>query len=1143
MTAREWLRSLGLESYADLLESQHVDLETLRILTDGDLQELGLPFGPRKRILHALLVLPGSAPTPGPSPAPPSALPAGGAPLGAAADGERRQLTVMFCDMVGFTELANRVDPEVLRGIIRRYEDACAACITRYEGFVFQRLGDGIVAFFGFPLAHEGEAERAIRAGLDIVDTLAETEVPEAGRLRVRIGLATGVVVVSAAERSAVGEAMNLAARLQGIAEPGQVVVSDRVHRMAAGRFEYTDLGLQTLKGIGSPTRAWHVKGQSAATTRFEAATLAGVTPLVGREEEFAQLLDRWERARTGAGQVVLVSGEAGIGKSRLMSVLRERLGEQGVETQHVQCSPYHVNSAFHPIIDHLSRRLSLRRDDPASGRLDALEHYMVTQLDRPRDDVPFVASILELPWRDRFAAPALSPRRHKEEGIRVLVDLAAAEARSRATLLLFEDVHWADPSTLQVIDVLIERVRETPLLVVLTHRPEFASRWGEQTHALSLDLSRLKRDESRAIVSRLTAGKAFPEALVTQIVNKADGIPLFVEELTKSVLESGELRDAGDHYTYAVGDHVSLPATLRDSLMARLDRVPAVREVAQVGAAIGRDFSYELLAAVSPMPAGALHDALERLTESGLAFRRGNIPDARFTFKHALVQDAAYDSLLRSRRQALHRAIAQVIESRFPAMREHEPELLARHYTSAGLDEAGIPLWRRAGELAMQRLALPEAIAHLRTGLARVEALPPGATRDRLDLAVRILLGPAVLAHRGWAAHEVSGILEPAWSLNQVLGDREAHLPVLHGLWVHYMCLARLATSLGWAERMLAVGRDLGDEELEICGHRAAMTSYFWMGRLREAKAHGDVILERYDPALHGHIAARTHSDPLTGDGIYRAHYLWMLGYADQARTVSAATAEHARRRNHPFDVAFALTLGAQVHEYCGDAGRLLACAEEAERIGREHGVPLMSEIMAEISRGEGWLLTDRPEEGIAQLGDSLARLSGTGHRVWVAYLGARLGAALAGQGDLARGVALVEENLHRDDCREDRVHLAEVLRLRGELYRQQGNAASAEEAFRESLAVAREQEARGWELRSALSLARALDARGARQEARDLLGPVFDWFSEGFDTRDLREARQFLQQLAVAEVTREPSSRSDSPRSTNFKQPEATT
>ena len=713
---KAWLSELGLSQYAEAFERNDIELDLLEGLTDQDLRELGVQtLGHRKRLLRAIAHLSQSR-IGAPGSVPQIAAPAIVAEPGA--EGERRQLTVMFCDMVGSTELSSRVDPEVLQQITRSYEDTCAAAITRYEGYVFQRRGDGVVAFFGYPLAHEGEAERAIHAGLEIIDSLSKLKGPDAGALQVRIGIATGLVVVSSGDKNAVGEAMNLAARLQAMAQPGSVVVSERVQRLGRGTFYYEDLGEHALKGLSHPTHAFRIVGVSEAVSRFEVATQEGLTPLVGREQEIGLLMEQWDLAQDGEGQVVLLSGEPGIGKSRILSALRERLEVEGARALRLQCSPYYVNSALYPSIDNFERALKFAREESTASKLDKLEALFVTHYGRPLEDVRFIASMLSIPFEDRYGPLSMSPERQKDETMRALVDLTEASARQAPTVLLYEDVHWADATTLDMLDLLIDRVRGFPLLIVLTHRPEFRHRWSEYGHVTALNLSKLTRVQSSMLVSNLAKGKALPQDLLEQIVAKTDGVPLFVEELTKSILESGELKDAGDHYAYVGSARtIATPATLKDALMARLDRYMPVREIAQIGAAIGRQFSYELISAVAPRAKAELDEALAQLKDSGLAFQRGAIPTAVYTFKHALVRDMAYESLLKTRRQELHRKIARVLEERFPKTKDTEPELLAYHYTQAGLIHGALEYWIKAGQRAVDRSAYTEALGHSRAG------------------------------------------------------------------------------------------------------------------------------------------------------------------------------------------------------------------------------------------------------------------------------------------------------------------------------------------------------------------------------------------------------------------------------------------
>jgi class 3 adenylate cyclase/tetratricopeptide (TPR) repeat protein len=729
----EWLQSLGLGQYTSLFETNGIDVDVVALLSDSELEKLGVLLGHRKKILRAISEIGStrlmSAPDAAASDATSPALAEGG---------ERRQLTVLFCDMVGFTELASRVDPEVLQLIVQAYEDACAVCITRYEGYVFQRLGDGIVAFFGYPLAHEGEAERAIHAGLSIVDSLYRIQVPEVERLQVRIGIASGMVVVSSIQKGAVGETMNLASRLQGIAPVSGVVVSERVRQLAGGRFIYEDLGEQTLKGIPQPTHVYRILGVSEIASRFEAATVAGLTPIVGRDQEMGLLMDRWAQAQGGEGQAVLVSGEPGLGKSRIVSAVRERLEAQGFRTLAFQCSPYHTNSPLYPSIDHLERALNFRRDDSVESKLDRLQALLVTHYGGSKEDLRFIAALLSIPAEARYGPVTMTAQQLKDEMLRALVDLIESAGQKRKTLVLFEDVHWADPTSLELLDLLIDRVTGIPLLLVLTHRPEFQNRWAHHGHVTGLGLPKLTAAQSRLIATSLAKDKPLPGNLLDEILAKTDGVPLFVEELTKAVLESRDLQEKqGRSERMGEGTAFAIPATLRDSLMARLDRNPAVKEIAQLGSAIGRGFSYELIRAIAPSTQTQLDRALQQLTDSGLAFQRGVPPDAIYTFKHALVQDVAYDSLLRSRRQELHEEIARVLESLQSGSLEEVCELLAYHYARSLNAEKAVDYLDLANRKAIRLNAVLEAKEYFVEAMRLLDTLPGSQEHHRRRIAL----------------------------------------------------------------------------------------------------------------------------------------------------------------------------------------------------------------------------------------------------------------------------------------------------------------------------------------------------------------------------------------------------------------------
>ena len=1120
---RQWLSSLDLSQYAEAFERNHIGWELLATLTNQDLLEIGVEsLGHRKKLLAAIAELNGHG-----SSASGAVVSAGElrpqgteAPAGAGRSlpGERRQLTVLFCDMVGFTELASRVDPEVLQGIVSRYEDTCAAAITRFEGYVFQRLGDGIVAFFGFPLAHEGEAERAIRAGLEIITALSRLDVAEVGHLSVRIGIASGMVVVSSAEKGAVGETMNLSARLQGIAQPGTIVVSEAVRRLAPGVFDYANLGEQRLKGIAKPGHAYRILGLSQAASRFEAATGATLTPLVGREQEVAVLLERWQLARGGEGQVVLLSGEPGIGKSRVLSALCERLAQGGAPALWLQCSPYHVNSAFRPFIEHLERQLDFERDEPAGSKLDKLDAYLSSRPNRRETDAPLLAQILSIAADDRYPPLAMTSQRQKDETIRALVSLAEAAARRDPVLVLFEDAHWADPTSLEVLAALIERVRQLPILFLVTHRPELRPRWLHHSHVAALVMPRLTQTQSSTMVARVAGARQLPPELVAQIVAKTDGVALFVEELTKAVLESGTLTQVGQRYEYsASAASVTIPATLRDSLMARLDRSLPVKEVAQIGAAIGREFSYGLISAVAPAGPAQLEDSLERLTESGLVFRRGVLRDAVFTFKHALVRDAAYDTLLKSRRRELHGRIAQVLEDRFASTAEAEPELLAHHFTEAAQTEQAVGYWCKAGELALKRMAPTEAISHLSRGLELVAALPATGERDARELDLRVPLGAAWMALRGWHAQEVASALAPALELATSLHRPEALLPVLPGLWVNRMTQGRNAESLQFAERMLAEGEGGEDSRLRLVGHMAAMASHWWVGNFLLTRQHGERVLELYDREAHRPIADLLNYDPKTMAHMYNASSAWILGYADTAVREMQAMEVHARWRGHAFDLLVALTFGALPSHYRGDLSEFRGRLDAAREVAQEQGLAFFGEVYAPWLGGFALGQEGRHREAVEALSTGIQAWSELGLLGLLPYARRLLAESLAATGALDQAIEVLDASLEQvaRPGWEERVHLAEVLRVRGVVLEQLGRLDDAEHDLRSAIEVACSQQAKSWELRAAMSLARLWNKQGRRGKARELLAPVYAWFTEGLESRDLRQARDLLGSL----------------------------
>ena len=1088
-----WLAVHGLLQLETLLKENDVDVATLLVLTEEDLKELGLSFGLRKRLLAAIRQEKLAAPK--------------------AEDEQRRQLTVLFCDIVGYTQLASKLDPEVLTGIVQAYEDLCAACVSRYEGYVFQRQGDGIVAFFGYPLAHEREAERAIRSGLDILEGARSLPHP----LELRVGIATGIVIVSSGGRTAVGEALNLASRLQGMAEPGTIAISSSVQKLAGAAFRYHPLGEADIKGFARPIPVFRVEDWDTDPAAVQKAP--GAAP-VGRDGELVSLASLWERVcATGEGHVVGISGEPGIGKSRIAADLCASIAGPANRLIRFQCSPFHLATPLYPVNAHLESLLEFSRGLDVEERLARIEGLVCGRHRLPPSDVRYVAAMMSVPFAQRFGEITDPPRLAKAETLRILMAMIASAASAAPAVLLFEDLHWADPTTCEALDLLVSGLAGVPVFVVATYRPEFTPRFAGEPRVTLLPLTRLNAEQSRALATRAAGGRLLPTHLMQMIVEKTDGVPLFIEELTRTLIESGQIVPEGDRYVQAGGTlTIALPETLRGSLTARLDRLVKAKRVAQIGAVIGRSFSRDFLCAVGEIEEPQLEDALGQLVESGLAYAEARVNGRHYVFKHALVQDAAYDSLLISQRKALHGRVAGLLAEHDRDLAERQPELIAHHLTAAGAEAKAVPLWLKAADLAMQRFAVSEAASHLRKGLAQISSIAPSNERDILELRYRAALGPVLVAERGWGHPELSNVLEPAWELAAARNDRASFLPVLNSLWVHYMSIDQLQHSVRWAERLIETGKATADGDLLIVGHRAMSGSAYWQGKLALARHHGDVLQAMYDPERHWHVAQIINNDPFTGEAVYRGMYLWMLGYPDQAIAASNALDAHARRRGHPFDLAFALTLGAQLFDFLHMPQELERRAEEANAVGRRYGVSLFFEMMGEISRGVAWLRAGRHAEAAEQIDRAVTRLAATGHGVWISYLRALRGEALAHLGAFDAARQVIDEGLAHIEKGEERCHYAEVLRLRGWVAELQLDGALAEDFYRRAIDVARLQEAKSWELRSTTSLAALLARRGRRDDAHAMLAEIHGWFREGFGTRDLMDATALLARLQSA-------------------------
>jgi TOMM system kinase/cyclase fusion protein len=1083
------------------------------------------------------------SPTPPESPEPP---PAPGGPDAAAlpaAVAERRQLTVMFCDLVDSTTLAVQRDPEELRDMVRAYQAACARVIVRFEGHIVQYLGDGLLVYFGYPLAHEDDAQRAVRAGLGIIEAIRQLNTrlaPERGvHLAIRLGVHTGLVVVgdvgdgTRQEQLALGETPNLAARLQGIAAPNTLVISAATWQLLRGFFACQPLGAYSIKGFTQPLEVYQVLYESTARSRLEAAGSTGLTPMVGQEQEIGLLLERWAQVKDGHGQVVLLSGEAGIGKSRLVQVLKEQVAsEPQAWLTPCQCSPYHQNTALYPMIDLLERVvLQFGRDETPQQKLSKLEGHLARYGLPLAEAVPLYATLLSLPLSAAYAPLTLSPAQQKQQTMHVLLATLLRIAAQQPVLFVMEDLHWSDPSTREFLGLLVDQGPTARILALLTFRPDFSPPWMGRSHLTQVTVHRLTRLQAVEVIRQVAHDKALPPEVVEQIVAKTDGVPLFVEELTKMVLESGLLQEREDHYALAGPlPPLAIPATLHDSLMARLDRLATVKAMAQLAATLGREFSYELLQAVSPWDEGALQHGLHQLVAAEFLYQRGVPPQATYLFKHALIQDAAYQSLLRSTRQQYHQRIAQVLEARFPEVCATQPELLAQRYTEAGFPVQAIPYWQQAGQRAVERSANAEAISHLTKGLELLPTLPDTPERAQQELDMLTILGPALIDTRGQAAPEVLQAYARAREICQQVGETPQLFQVLRGLWLFYMLRLELRTAQELAEHLLTLAQHVGDPALLLEAHFALGGSLNYRGEFAAAQAHYERGIALYDSQQHRGHAFRYGQDPGVFCRGYAAVTLWWLGYPDQALQRSHEALTLAQELAHPFSLAYALVFAAWLHQLRRDEHLTHERAEAILALAAEQGFAI---LVAWGTFLRGWALAERSpepgagqgqrEEGIVQMQQGMAAFRATGAEANRPYFLALVAEAAAKVGQIEEGLTLLAEALAVTNDKGERRWEAELYRLKGELLLQSGvrgpesgvstpHSAEVEACFRRALDIARQQQAKSLELRAAMSLSRLWQRQGKRAAAHQLLAEVYHWFTEGFDTPDLQEAKALL-------------------------------
>jgi class 3 adenylate cyclase len=1114
MDIRTWLGSLGLDQYEAVFREHRIEIDLLPELTDQHLRDMGVPLGHRLRMLRALRQIAGDA-----SGAAQPAAPVGFSPQEGA---ERRHMTVMFCDLVGLGSLTAQLDPEDMADLIRAFQGTVADAVARFDGHVARLVGDGAAIYFGYPRAHEDDAERAARAGIALIDAVAELRRERCAAIEMRIGISTGLVVVGeligegeARERGVVGDTANLAARLRSLAEPGTILVSKSTRRLLGKTFELKALGPQTLKGFNSPVPAWLIVGEQENVSRFEASRSGALTPFIGREQEIALLAERWQRAVMGEGQVALLSGEAGIGKSRVLAMLREQIGKQHHWVLRYQCSPHHVNDAFYPVIGQLWRGSDFVAGEPAGTRLSKLESMLETTGLGSRECVPYLASLLAIPTGQRYPTLDLEPSELKERTIATLIAMTIAAARQVPLLMIIEDAHWIDPTSLDLINRLVEQLRHLPILVVTTFRPEFALPWTGRDNVTELPLNRLDRDLAVIMIDRMTSGKRLPAEVLDQIVAKTDGVPLFMEELTKSVLESGLVREENGAYVLASAlTPLAIPSTLHDSLTARLDRLSPIKETAQIGAAIGREFSQALLEAVSPLKGAALDAALRQLMEAELIYSRGMPPNIGYAFKHALVQDAAHASLLRGRRQRIHADIAQALQQRV-GEEEYLPATIAHHYTEAGLSMQAARNWLAAAELALSQSAPMEAEHHAATGLALISSIEAGAERDALELSLLVARANALVPLRSISAPETfAAMTEAKRVLDRGVGTDLQRVSILFGLCSATTLLARMQAAFELAHQIIEVSERQDDPTHRLVAYRMLGTNQYFAGQHREALRTLENGKKYRDPHRQRALSYRFGWDPSLAILAFEGLVLLSLGLIDSAARISEQVRTELSNHYHAATVAsatFCVTTWPELvlGDLAGlerDSGELVAyCADK-----KVEQIRLLAKFHYAFARA----MRDPTDDNIAAQRAALDAVRSAG-----GYVGDSLNicnlvevSLIAGdreraEADLADGFAFVQQS-------GEQYWLADLHRLSGQVALRQPmpDCSRAEGCFGKAIEIAKSQDARLLELRAATDLARLWRDTRQDRDLHALLQPILATIEGGENARDVRNARSLL-------------------------------
>ena len=1125
-----WLGSLGLDGYRDVFQQNAITWDVLSELHDEDLASLGVLLGHRKKLLRAIAQLSHSADGDN---ANRSSSTVGQViePFPSDRDrAERRQLTIMFCDLVGSTALAGQLDPEDLQTAIRRFLDTCSQAISRFNGYIAKYMGDGLLVYFGYPHAYEHDAERAVHAGLAVLDLVqalpSEDPAHQGFAIAARIGIATGHVIVgevlgqdTARERSVYGETPNLAARLQSLAAPNQLIVDSATKRLVGSEFEFADKGEFSLKGFESPVQVWQVLSFKPSASRFESYRSGRLTNFIGREHEMALLLGRWHEAVGGEGQVVILCGEAGIGKSRIVRSLRDRLIAEGCETIQFQCSPYHTNTALYPVITYLRQAAGLTGQDSPTIQLQKLDALAIHRGIDDQTTVALLADLLSIHGDVRYPPPNVSSEKRKEMTLEALVQQLQRWAERCPILFIVEDAHWLDPTTMDLLTRIIDRIQPMRVLLTITFRPDFKPVWANYGHVTFMTLSRLPRRHSAELLASMTGGKLLPSEVQHTILARTDGVPLYLEELMKSLLESGLLAEAKESFTLTGPiKELSIPDSLQALLMERIDRLGPAKEIVQIGSTIGREFGYELLRQTVDVTERELNQALHLLSASGLIFQEGEIPAAKYIFKHALIQDAAYGTLSKKSRRDIHARIAKTLESRFSERVKAEPELLAYHYEQAGAINEAVQYWHRAASKDVAQSADAEALSHFNRTLELLETLPKSHARDALELELLIARGAPLLRLKGYASDEIEHNYLRARNLSQENPSSEQYFLSLWGLWVFHLVRGPLAKACTLAESLLSWASRQQDPDLLIRAHESVGSTYSFLGRFSEAKTHLCEAKSLYDPQRHRSQVLPYTQDPGITARIILARTLWIVGEVDEVETLVAEAISMARELEHPFTLAFSLATASWIYSTLRDTNRTLSLTEEAIILSTKYSfeVPL-----AWAMSFQGWALAEQGKEnGLERLVEGLSAAQKAKASLNHTYTVALLAEIHLRNQRVAEGLSAIQKAQALATTQGELCWQAELLRLKGELLLAQSHQSimEAEQCFSQALTIAQDQHAKMLELRATISMAKLLRKQRKPDTARSILGSVSSRFSGKGVNADLSEAQKVLEQLNMA-------------------------